>query len=170
MINRIKPYEIFKSIVENDFVLTCYYQFGYWPEIANNLTSAGRDATLAAAQFPFIMVSAGYVENQEPKNPLVLSESDLDVYIVDRADKNLTSLQRETQIYDAVLYPIYDELITHLKKSPYILTDYGKIEHTCKNLYYLRVLDEKKIPISDYYDAIELKIKNFKVNKTYVCQ
>lgn len=168
MIDRIKPYEIFKTIVESDFILTCHYQFGYWPEIANNLTSAGRDATLDAAQYPFVMVSAGYEEKMNPKNPNVLSECDLDIYIVDRTTKNLSTLEREIQIYDAKLYPIYDELMEHLSYSPYVL-GFSDTDRTCKNLYYLRVLNEKKIPISDYYDAIELKIKGFKVNKTYIC-
>lgn len=171
MIMKSKPYKIFKDIVESvSFGLTCSYQFGYWPEIASNLKNLGRDQTLAAARYPFVMVSAGYVENKDPEDRNVLSEADLSVYIVGRSSKGLSTLERETQIYDAVLYPIYLRLFEHLKKSPYVLTDFGHIEHTCQNLYYLQNMAENQNQLNDFVDAIEIQIKNFKINKTYSCQ
>jgi hypothetical protein len=169
MIRKSKPYKLFEEIVAQ-FTLTCHYQFGYWPEIASNLKDLGRDQTLAAARYPFIMVSAGYVENKDIDNLNAISESDLSVYIVDRCPKGLSTLERETQIYDAILYPLKDELFERLKNSPYILTDFGRIEHTCQNMYYLQNMEKNQNQLDDFVDAIEIKIKDFKINKTYVCQ
>lgn len=168
MIRKSKPYKLFEEIV-SQFTLSCNYQFGYWPEIAANLKNVGRDQTLSAARYPFVMVSAGYIENKDPDNRNALSTSDLDVYIVDRSSKGLTTLQRETQIYDAILYPLYEELFERLEKSPYILTNFGHIEHTCQNLYYLQSMGENQNQLNDFVDAIEIKIKDFKINKTYQC-
>lgn len=162
------PYKIIQDIV-NEFTLDCSYQFGFWPEIEENLKSAGQDPTLAAARYPFIMVSAGYTENKET-NPSVYSEVDLDIYIVHHGEKGLSTPQRETQVYEAVLYPLYRELIERLELTPKLIrNNNGHLPHDKRNLYYLRVLDEKKLPISDYYDAIELKFQGLKIAKIYAC-
>jgi hypothetical protein len=168
MIKRSKPYKLIQDIVENNFILDCAYQYGFWPEIAANLKNTGRDQTLATASYPFVMVSVGYKEQKESDNQNAFSVVDLDIYIIAKSDKNLTTLQRETQIYDAILYPLYDELFTWLKKSPYILTDFNKIPHEAQNMYYLRTMGGEQNQLNDFVDGIEINIKDFKINKTYV--
>jgi hypothetical protein len=174
MIQELYPYQIIKNIVESTsdpMTHTCYFDYGYWPEIANNLTSKGQDATLAAARYPLVMVSAGYKFKKEDNKPGGYATlSDFNVYIIDQSDKNYSTIQRETLVYQAIINPVYIELMQKLHKSPYFLKEFGNnLPHSTENLYYLRVLDEKKLPINNFYDAKEIKFDDLRLNNTYVC-
>jgi len=172
MIKNISIRDLFRDIVtlvstvENPL----YFMFGFWPEIANDLKSMGKSDALKGARYPFLMLSAGWSEDKDTDPGIFTELNNLNLYLVTRSSKELSTDQRETQYYQAILEPIYQNVIKEMKNCGAFTTN-GKMPHELNKLYYLRGMDAPTAnQLCDYVEAIELQFSNLKVTEKYVCQ
>jgi len=172
MIKNVSIRDLFQEVVAlvNSVETPLYFMFGYWPEISNELKSDGKSPTLKNARYPFLMLSAGWSEEKET-DPGIFSElKGLKLYLVTRSEKNLSTDERETQYYQAILEPLYQKIITKMKNGGRFTTN-GKMNHEIEKLYYLRGMEAPKAnQLSDFVEAIEISFSSLKVTEKYVCQ
>lgn len=68
-----------------------------------------------------------------------------------------TTEEREVQVFDRLLRPLYSEFIRQIKESGYFQLDYGVPPHTCYEVFTTGSnASELKNQYGDYIDAIEL--------------
>ena len=154
--------DIFNGLVTN-MTLTAYFQFGYWPEIANDYMSKGRSFAQGQQRYPMIMLSAGWSENRELVDYRLEFECSPSIYIVSISKKELSTSDRSERIYKEILDPIYLEFMDKIRESRQFLLDNKRIEHEKTNLYYLRTLEANQNQLNEYVDAIEIKFNNLKI-------
>lgn len=161
--------EIISAIVSG-FTNTCYFRFGYWPEVRSILQDLAQDTTLEATRYPFIMLSAGWTENREPEEGVYADITDATLYIVAQSDKNYSTTERETLVFQAVIEPIYNELLTALKANEYIEVEYDRLPHSIQKLYYLRNMETNQNQLRNYVEVMQLNISNIRILDEYTCQ
>lgn len=84
------------------------------------------------------------------------------IFIIARTDVDYTSIQRNENIFKPVLLPIYENFLKALRMHRNFNTG-NTIEHDEYEHYFWGMNNEGKTVLSDYNDAIELKLIDLEV-------
>lgn len=169
MIKDLYINEIFKEIVEG-LTPTTYFRFGYWPEINTMLNDMAQDKTYEMQRYPFIMLSAGWTESKEQEQGIYCEASNIVLYIVAQSDKNYSTEQRESLVFQPVIMPIYNAFLNAIKANEHILTEYGDFPHEITKLYYLKNLSEKQNQLRNYVEVLQINPDKVTILESYTCQ
>lgn len=89
-----------------------YFRYGHIKEI-ENLLSKKRNA-----KYPLIILRLDTPGTFSRSNIKYMDYRDVTIYIVSWTKKNYVAEQRKTLVFDAVLNPIYENLINELRNNP----------------------------------------------------
>ena len=146
--------KILLSIPEN----VAFYM-GDWKEIANGF-ALKRDGS---TRFPAIIISPDYTEKEKE---LIFNSYDITIFICYPTNKNFTHIQRDKDIFEKCIIPIWEELKENFKYNKYICTSYdgGKYDAELKRVPWENV---DKTKLNDIVDVLQIDIKDFKVWLNY---
>lgn len=136
--------------VNNEFSLWHYP--GTNNEISNILLGISKHPKGALVKFPSIFNF--HPIRQEKREDITLHYN---LAIVCLVDSTWTTEQRESQVFDRVLRPIYEEFMKQVELCNYFIKGYGNIPHTYYEIFTTggnagEIMDR----YGDYIDAIEI--------------
>ena len=143
--------------------------FGYWITVVNELSLQSLDQSKDDTTYPRIIVQANFTESRNESN-LYEADARVNIYIVDETIEDYTTGQRIENVYEPILYPLYDDLIYTLYRSGLFVWDdsnlpLGNVPHDKKDLFYIGVLDSNQNKLNNTVDAIEISIPNLRIRK-----
>ena len=153
-------YDQFREIVTSVSTvsgITCYYQFGHYFEVIQNLRAITQDPTKPDQKYPLIALFADY-EEERGRVPGIESEVSLHLIIATLTDKDYSATERAEINFKPTLEPIYDALEQCVLSSGY----YQNRMFRCKkiNRFYWGkngLFDQSGNVFEDMIDAIEIK-------------
>lgn len=164
--------DIIGSVVsEVNETIPCEYLYGHPLEITNILSSWGKDDTKKFSRFPLICLYQDF-EETKGENQMINSLVSLKVVIITNTEKDYNSIERYTNTFKTVLYPLYNLFMDKLAHSGMINnSDPALIPHKkIDRLYWgkFNLYGNTGSMFNDYIDAIELQnleleiLNNFK--------
>lgn len=129
-----------------------YFQYGHSLEIVNTLMEKDKNGDWKLRKFPaiFLIIKP---ETEERRNYFE-SETELDIIIVTDTKPTWKASDRDLNVFEPILIPLYDRFIYELGKTQGIKF---KGEHTFKKHYYWGSSQTGANVANDYADAIEIK-------------
>lgn len=97
-----------------------HYEYGHPTEIVNTLIQMTKTLTHDALKYPLIALFQDFPENEQGAAGS-LTKVRLRIVIATRGVTGGKAADRQAQSFDAVLYPIYNEFVHQLTRSPYFL-------------------------------------------------
>lgn len=126
-----------------------YYLFGHPLEIMKILSEKSANSTLKFEKYPLIVLFQDFTESitlegrDVPLNIAIITETRADYYAVDRYDHT----------FKDTLYPLWDLLISHMKRSAYIDNKMDFIYDKTDRPYWGK---NNANLFNDFIDAIEI--------------
>lgn len=159
-VRNMLSYEYSQNVfVNNEF---CFWHYpGTNNEISNVLLDIGKHPKGCYVKFPAIFNL--HPIRQEKGDDIILHYN---LAIVCYVNSSWTTEQRESQVFDRVLRPIYQEFMNQIQLCNYFIKDYGIVPHTYYEIYTTggnagEILDL----YGDYIDAIELHDLTLRLNQ-----
>ncbi len=151
--NRTLP-DLIKLCVD-EIIPTTYFMFGNWNELCVDLADKAGSKTSQDQRFPLVFLHLDYREKIE-KNKFVTCDRP-SIFIICQTDPKYSTSQRLELIYKATLIPIYESLISLMKRgAKFKKENVNEINNTKGDLYRLTVgNNQSRLP--DHLDAIEIK-------------
>jgi hypothetical protein len=171
-VENITIYSVFYNLIElvKTHYSTLNFAYGYWNNVSNEMVTNGRSSKLTEFdKYPLVFVHADFKENKDTDLD-IFAEIDPKVYILARTKPEYRFMDRYTNVFVAMLYPIYVSILTHMKSSDYFKLDstknsvYPLIPHVKKDLYFIGSLDKNQNVLNEYVDAIELSFSKLQIN------
>lgn len=138
-----------------------FFYFGYWKEIASTLMAKKQ----TAYSLPAIILHADY-KSEDGETYLHKSDIRPTIYIVVETNPKWSSSDRIAQNYEGKLRPLYNLLISEVKRShSFDLWSSGKeqMKHTYTELLYMGTEGKEQNKLNDFIDAIEIKFDGLKI-------
>lgn len=138
-------------LVKDEFSLWHYP--GTNNEISNALLLISKHPNGSRVKFPAIL-NFQPIRQEKHENSITIYYN---IAIVGSVKREWTTEQRETQVFDKLLRPIYEEFIRQLQSSGYFITGYGLPSHTYYEIFTTGNASGEIIErYGDCIDAIEL--------------
>lgn len=140
---------------------------GYWNDVVNQLSVMGYDKTKDGEKYPLIIINTNSKQTNGDSlvNSCVFDE--IRIYIACEAVIGESFEDKMLNRYKSILYPIYDSLMNafFLNRNVNISSNNSyKLSTDTVTLYpFLNNVDSSQNKINDIVDALEIKIKNFKL-------
>jgi hypothetical protein len=140
------------------------YQYGYVNELKETLKDYDKTTTYAVQKFPLIYLVQPFTITRGNFRYFGKANS-LEIFIINETVQDKKAVQRMTDNFKAVIYPIYRELIKQIAKSTVFMeSSIGKIPHKTTDMYYWGDQQQEKM-INDVFDCmyingLNLTIKN----------
>ncbi len=104
------------------------YQYGYVIELNETLIQYSKAPNYIAKKFPLVWLSQPFTLSTGNMISAYGEIDELRLFIITGTDKNLKASQRMTQMYKPKLYPIMNELLDQIAKSPAFMTYRAQIK------------------------------------------
>lgn len=162
--------DIFDDIITNvrakyDTILNKepYYLFGHPLEIINVLSEKTKNDTLKFEKFPLVALFQDFDESKEV--PGQVSSANLRLVICTDTKPEYSSVERYTNSFKTVLYPIYELLIDELRVNKFIKSHSFSYTKTDR-LYWGKqgLYGNDGNIFNDFIDAIEITNLNLSFN------
>ena len=160
---------IIKEIVEG-MSSAPTWEFGDWVEISNDIVQ-GAYSEKTTSPYPMIIMHSNYSE-QRSQSMGVDSEFTTTFYLVAESQQGYSTQDRIDNVFEPVLFPLHDEFLTALYKSPLLSFDMEQcprgalsMERTTQNLYFLTNEGTDQNKINDVVDALSIEL-TIKVRRT----
>lgn len=141
------------------------YQFGHEKELIQTLVQNSSDSSLWPLKYPLVYLAQDFREKIGGEFAYV---PDITLWIIMISNNTDKSAQRYTKTFKPILYPIYEELLKQIERSPdTVVADYRKIPHTKIDHPFLgrrSVGGTDANTLLDYVDAIELQNMTLNIN------
>jgi len=139
-----------------------YYYYGHPSEIVNTLSQKSQNDTLKFQKFPMIGLFQDFSERYED---LVWTVENCTVILAQQTKPTYKASERYTNTFKAVLYPMYEQLITSMNNSKYIQWDKNHVK--IDRVYWGKegLYGNTGNIFNDYIDAIEIKFNEIQINK-----
>ena len=140
------------------------FHYGHHKEVHKRLVDLWNDSTTKNDVFPFIVLFLDYEESVGDSG-LYAYETSVNMAIVQESISEYTAEERQINVFQASLYPIYELFMAELKKSKHFGTDgYNNIPHTKIDRYFYSTdgAAEQNV-FAAVADAIELRGLELKV-------
>lgn len=141
-----------------------FYQHGHPLEIVNTLRERSADSTLKFKKFPLIALLEDFTA--ESRTGVFKATAKVDVLIITDTDKQYKATERYINSFDAILTPLYDLFMKHLKAQKNVHVQHRTIPHQKINhLYWGQkgLYNNTGNIFDDYIDAIEIKGLDLKI-------
>jgi hypothetical protein len=154
--------DIIEDVVDT-MSLTCYYLYGHPVEVVNTLSEWSKHPAKKVEKFPLIILMQDFEERKGTAQG-INSEVSLNIVIATNTLNSYKSVDRYTNTFKAILYPLYDEFIDRVKLSGYFkdeLLQHVKIDRVYwgkSGLY-----GNTGNTFNDYIDAIEIQNLELKI-------
>lgn len=149
-----------------DFATIQYY-YGHEKYIQKIMIDRMRDLDTSDLVYPFIALIEDITETRESEQ-MYEYEASVTLLIVMKSAKQHSRPKRETEVFEPVLYPIYNALMLELKSIGYFGVDeYNNIPHNKTNRpYYSTDGAAVQNKFASVTDAIEINNLELKILKT----
>ncbi|MCK5017843.1 MAG: hypothetical protein KAS32_12340 [Candidatus Peribacteraceae bacterium] len=122
--------------------ITPFYDYGTTTEVVNRLTKMTASTTEYDKKYPLIwlLIDDGTIhEKITPQNSVKRAVQNLQIVICTQSNESFTTAERYTNIVEPILRPIYDSLMSNIKKSKLVSSADKKYEHDYyENLFWGR--------------------------------
>lgn len=139
-----------------------YFEYGPAMEIVNTLMKKDATDTWKLKKYPAVFLFTPVTEKRND----FYSEVELTLVFVTETRPDWTAKQRDANVFDPVLIPLYDLFIQKLHDSPDLLLDREQQFDFTKHYYWGSSQTGANVA-NDYADAIE--VKNLKVKLFPTC-
>jgi len=129
-----------------------YYEYGHPLEIVNTLMEKDKNGDWKLRKFPAIFLILK--PETEEKRTKFESETELDIIIVTDTKPTWKAADRDVNVFDPVLIPLYERFIIELGRTVGLRFE-G--EHTFKKHYFWGSENTGANVANDFADAIEIK-------------
>jgi len=145
-----------------------YFIFGHPVEIAKRLSLKDQNAVDKFRKFPLIALLTDITESHDLpqlKDYVV----NFTAIIVTNTNKNYKSVERYTNVFKPVLYPIYEKLIQKMEESSYIHFKGNVTHNKIDRLFWgaEAVNGNTGLIFNQYLDAIQLNFTNVRIVNNY---
>jgi len=162
MVNVFKILKDACSLIESDPSVV----YGYWIDVRNALASLSYDKTKDGTKYPLIIINAG---TTGISGEVMFEGEKLDslrFYLITQAKLNESFENKMLNRYEAILFPLLDDMIKALEKSNkvrfYNKNSMKTYEYEYTLLPYIKTDEkEQQNQLHDIVDAMEIKFKNF---------
>jgi hypothetical protein len=141
-----------------------FLEFTYLPDAAREIMEKGYTRLTKLQKYPLILVDA-MVEETRSINPMILFECTLNVYIICPTEIKYNKVERITNVFEPILYPLYDRFYLAMKNSRKFNLDskniIGEIDHKKTDLFFYGTKDQNQL--CDVVDAIELNFAKLEI-------
>lgn len=159
-IENLRKYDYHKNFLIKGKMSLWHYP-GTNNEISNALLDIGKHPKGVRLKFPSILNFQSI--RQDKSSESVRISYNLAIVCIVRSE--WTTEQREKQVFDCVLRPIYEEFINQINLCNYFQKDYGIPEHTYYEIFTTGGnSNEIANRYGDYIDAIELHNLSLRLN------
>lgn len=133
------------------------FSFWHYPGTPNEISAAllkiGEHVNGSLLKFPAVL-NFQTIRQEKKAGTTTVSYN---LAIVGSVQSEWTTEQRETQVFDRLLRPIYEEFMNQVARSNYFLLPYGGAPHACYEVFTTGSNSSELINrYGDYIDAIEL--------------
>lgn len=144
-----------------------FFDWGHYTEVFRNITEKSGGTTIKR-KYPLVWLVMDMTEDRYGDiEPSLYGSAPAHILIINDTKQDATMEQRERDVFDKILNPIYDELINQIKNSKYLSNSLPLLlKHKKTNRYYWDGKDGDGVAnlFGDYVDAIQIKnlVMNFK--------
>lgn len=148
-----------------------FFDFGHHTYISNVLKDKSQSSSHAEKVFPFIALILDIPEDRNT-DLLGYAEIDFNIVLATATNKDLTNTEKETQIFNTILYPLYEDFLVQMFNSRYFRLELGDsglyIPHKKTDMYFYNSAEGHN-KWNRFVDAIEIQFRNVKLNYEENC-
>jgi hypothetical protein len=131
------------------------FRTGYWNELK---TINQRIGKVNGTKYPIVYLPMNF--SYDYKSFSSDFGVDFQLYLIHSSSQNYSTEDRLDNIVKITLEPIYDLLMTALKKSKWLIKDFEEIDHKKEYLFYDVNQGEEQNQLCDIVEAIHLTFSN----------
>lgn len=143
------------------------FQHGYVTELNETLMQYEKDPNRYNLKFPLIWIAQPFTVVRGEIG-FYGNVNDIKLFIINSADKNWKSDERESENFNPILRPIYRELLKQLTGwTPFDMGKLGEPAHKVTDRYYWG--EAQQSVLNDIVDCMEISELTFKVKNNSNC-
>lgn len=152
-------------------IQTLHYEYGTWEEIIETLKQYDQSRTKRFEKYPLVALIHNFPEKRGDKTGYY-GEVELLLVIAHHTEAQYKAAERYQKSFVPVLYPIYQELLHQIARSPaFAQVSVDSIRHTKADMLHwgrstLYSAGPSENQLTDHIDAIEVRGLQLTVKKT----
>lgn len=113
------------------------YKYGYIDELNEMMLQWAKDPTSVVLKFPILWLEQPYIIDRRLRGETVYGKVNLRLFIIQQTDANYKAIDRMTNVYKPIIYPIYRSLLKQIDLSLAFTTQSkDQIAHSFSDRYY----------------------------------
>jgi hypothetical protein len=148
-----------------------YFYYGHPVEIANMIMDKDKSGVYKYQKYPLIALYLDIPEKRNSKDEIKNVECSLYLVIVMETKQNYVASERLTNVFKAVLYPLYDKFMTVLEENRklFVIPVEESFDHEKTDKFLHNSDGTNQNTLNAFVDAIEIKNLKLKIKLVPTC-